>query len=84
MRDEEKRFIAVKLLEYRNKYYEFLLNLKDEGTKDEKESSIENIFALTNSLGNILSNFEYYEDAREVFKSINNADFVFNIFDTEL
>lgn len=60
------------------------MKIKEKPTKKEKESSIESIFALTNCLGNILSSFTYYDDAREVFKSINNADLVFNIFETEL
>ena len=60
------------------------MNIKEKAIKKEKESAIESIFALSNCLGNILSSFEYYEDAREVFKSINNADLVFSIFETEL
>lgn len=78
--------MAYKLFEYRNKFYLFLKNIASDpsATKKEKESCIENIFMLTNALGNILSGFHLYEEAREVFKSINNAEFVFKIFEAEL
>jgi len=53
--------------------------MKD-GTKKEKESCIEIIFVLSNALGYFLSGFQLHEEAREVFKSLNNSEFVFNIF----
>jgi hypothetical protein len=31
------------------------------------------IFRLSNGLGHFLSGFHLYEEAREVFKSLNNA-----------
>jgi hypothetical protein len=84
VKEGEKKFVAYKLFEYRNKFYDFLKNIIYEGSKAEKESSIENIFTLTNSLGHLLPGFHLYEEAREVFKSTNNADMVFKIFETEL
>ena len=39
---------------------------------------------LSNALGKILSGFQLYQEARQVFKSTNNADSVFKIFDAEL
>jgi shikimate kinase len=61
VKDEEKRFVAYKLFEYRNKFYAFLKNIILDGTKKEKESCIENIFTLSNALGKLLSGFHMYE-----------------------
>lgn len=39
--DEEKRFVAFKLFQYRNKFYSFLKNIiKEGGNKKEKENCI--------------------------------------------
>ncbi len=50
----------------------------------EVRMSVEIIFNLTNVLGNALLGLSEYYLAREVYKSVNNASCVFNIFEMEI
>jgi hypothetical protein len=84
--NEDRKKVCARLLEYRQKCYKFLLNLQKtpKFSHKEKEAAIEQIFALSNALSTILVGFNYYGYAREVYKSINNAEMVFKMYETEL
>lgn len=73
--DKEKKYVAAKLLEYRQNCYKFLMNIQKTGqfSIEEKERAVEQIFAMSDALSNILVMFNSYSLAREVYKSINNA-----------
>lgn len=40
VKEDEKRFVAYKLFEYRNKFYAFYNNIKNTCTKKEKENCV--------------------------------------------
>ena len=56
---------------------------EEEFSKDTRERLTELIVILTNALANMLQTFQMYSDARECYRSVNNAELVFQMYELE-